>query len=241
MVEEDLKIEVLFPETANLYGDTHNMVYLKQCLPKAEFIETGLADEPYFANNDVNMIYMGSMKESTQERVIEKLSKYRRRIIELIKKNVVFLMTGNAMEVFEKYIETDDGTQIKALNIFDLYAKRTMMNRYHEMQIGEFKENLDIVGYKASFSMSYGDNSEGYFMKVVRGRGINDECEFEGIRQNNFFGTYYIGPLLILNPLFTKYLIKLLGIKGKKLAFEETAIEAYELKLNEFSDPKREG
>ena len=29
MVEEDLKIEVLFPETANLYGDTHNMVYLK--------------------------------------------------------------------------------------------------------------------------------------------------------------------------------------------------------------------
>ena len=77
MVEEDLKIEVLFPETANLYGDTHNMVYLKQCLPKAEFIETSLADEPYFANNDVNMIYMGSMKESTQERVIEKLSKYR--------------------------------------------------------------------------------------------------------------------------------------------------------------------
>src|SRR5690606_42132173 len=68
----------------------------------------------------------------------------------------------------------------KALNIFDLYAKRTMMNRYHEMQIGEFKEKLDIVGYKASFSMSYGDNSEGYFMKVVRGRGINDECEFEG-------------------------------------------------------------
>ena len=149
MVEEDLKIEVLFPETANLYGDTHNMVYLKQCLPKAEFIETGLADEPYFANNDVNMIYMGSMKESTQERVIEKLSKYRSRIIELIKKNVVFLMTGNAMEVFEKYIETDDGTQIKGLNIFDLYAKRTMMNRYHEMQIGEFKEKLDIVGYKA--------------------------------------------------------------------------------------------
>ena len=78
-------------------------------------------------------------------------------------------------------------------------------------------------------------------MKVVRGRGINDECEFEGIRQNNFFGTYYIGPLLVLNPLFTKYLIKLLGIKGKKLAHEETAIEAYELKLNEFSDPKREG
>ena len=90
MVEEDLKIEVLFPETANLYGDTHNMVYLQQCLPKAEFIETSLADEPYFVANDVNMIYMGSMKESTQEKVIEKLSKYRSRIIELIKKNVVF-------------------------------------------------------------------------------------------------------------------------------------------------------
>ena len=35
-----MKIEILFPEFCNLFGDMSNMRYLKKCLPCAEFIET---------------------------------------------------------------------------------------------------------------------------------------------------------------------------------------------------------
>ena len=32
-----MKIEVLFPEFCNLFGDAYNMVYLEKTLPEAEF------------------------------------------------------------------------------------------------------------------------------------------------------------------------------------------------------------
>lgn len=118
-----MKIEILFPEFCNLYGDMFNMKYLKKCLPEAEFIETALEEEPTFVKENVNLIYLGPMTEKTQEKVISKLLPYKERIIELIGKNTVFLFTGNAVEVLGKYIENEDGTRIEGLGIFDVYAK----------------------------------------------------------------------------------------------------------------------
>ena len=37
-----MKIEILFPERCNLFGDMSNMKYLQQCLPEAEFIRTSM-------------------------------------------------------------------------------------------------------------------------------------------------------------------------------------------------------
>ena len=59
----------------------------------------------------------------------------------------------------------------------------------------------------------------------------------EGIRKNNFMGTYVIGPLLVLNPPFTKWLLKGIGAGDVKLAFEKEAMEAYEARVKEYSDP----
>jgi len=110
-----MKIEILFPEFCNLFGDIYNMKYLKMCLPEAEYIETALDEEPAFKNEDVNLIYMGPMTEKTQEKVIEKLKPYKKRIEELIKKGVVFLFTGNSLEVLGKYIENEDSSKIEGL------------------------------------------------------------------------------------------------------------------------------
>ena len=43
-----MKIEILYPEVANLYGESANVKYLKKCLPHANFIETTLNDKPQF-------------------------------------------------------------------------------------------------------------------------------------------------------------------------------------------------
>ncbi len=126
-----MKIEVLFPEICNLYGDIQNMMYLKECLPEAEFINTGLDDEISFVNNDIDLVYLGSMKEKTQEKVIKKLLPYKEQIKEQIEKGKIFLFTGNAMEVLGNYIENDDGSKIDAIGVFDVYAKRDMMHRYY--------------------------------------------------------------------------------------------------------------
>lgn len=234
-MEENLKIEVLFPEFCNLYGDISNMKYLKKCLPKANFIETAFDEEPYFTKEEVNFIYLGPMTESRQEKVIRKLMPYKEKIEQLIEKNVIFLVTGNALEIFGKYIENEDGSKIEALGIFNLYAKRDMLHRHNSIFIGTWEE-IEIVGFKSQFTFAYGQNEDTYFAKVEKGIGLNQESTLEGIQKNNFIGTYLIGPILILNPYFTKKLISKMQIEKPKIAFEDDVIRAYEQRLKEFQN-----
>lgn len=232
-MEGNLKIEILFPEFCNLYGDISNMKYLKKCLPNANFIETAFDEEPSFVKEKVNFIYLGPMTENMQEKVITKLKPYKERIEELIEENVIFLITGNAIEIFGKYIENEDGSKIEALGIFDIYAKRDMLHRHNSIFIGKW-ESIDIVGFKSQFTFAYGNNEENYFAKVEKGIGLNKESKLEGIMKNNFIGTYLIGPILILNPLFTEKLLEKMGVNKENLAYAEDVKAAYNQRLEEF-------
>ena len=225
-------VEILFPEFCNLYGDISNMKYLKECIPNANFIQTSFNEEPTFVKNDVNMIYMGPMTENMQEKVIKKLSQYKERIQELIDKNVVFLITGNAIEIFGKYIENEDGSRIEALGMFDIYAKRNMMKRHNSMFIGKY-EDTEIVGFKSQFTLCYGNNEDCYFAEVEKGIGLNEQSKLEGIQKNNFIATYVIGPILILNPEFTKKILEKMEIQNPSIAFEEDVMAAYKQRLKE--------
>lgn len=232
-MKNNIIIETLYPEFANLFGDLMNTGYLKKCIPDAVFTDTHLFEEPAFVSQDVSMVFMGAMSEKQQELVVSALTPHKDRITELIDKGCIFLMTGNAMEIFGQYIENEDNTRIECLGLFDTYAKRYMFNRHNSYILGKF-EDMELLGFKSQFSHSYGDNSDCYFYKVTKGCGINPESALEGIRRNNFYGTYTIGPFLISNPLFVKYLMSVMGIEHPKLAFEDTIMSAYSSRLKQF-------
>lgn len=99
-----MKIEVLFPEFCNLYGDNGNIKFLKACAPDIEIVYTNNQDIPCFVKERVDMIYMGSMAEADQITAVARLKPYTERIKELIEDNVIFLITGNAMELFGECI-----------------------------------------------------------------------------------------------------------------------------------------
>ena len=231
-----LKVEVLFPEICNLFGNMYNIKYLEKSIDDIQIINTALTDTPKFVNEEIDMIYMAPMTESSQELVIEKLKPYTEKIKELIDENKVFFIIGNALEVFGQYIENEDGSKIEGLGITNLYAKRNMMNRFNSLFLGEL-DDIKVVGFKSQFAMSYGDNSNNYLFECIKGPGINEESKYEGIRINNFIGTYVLGPILVLNPHFTKYLLRLVGIEDVKLDYEEEAVNCYNIRLKEFEDP----
>lgn len=233
-----MKIEVLFPEICNLYGELGNISYLKKSYPDIEIIETAINDEPLFATEEPDLIYMGTMSEKAQIMVIQKLTPYKERIKELIAKNVNFLITGNALEVFGKQIDDIDGTKVKGLGLFDITTKRDMMNRYNSLYLGTF-EDIQIAGFKSQFTQSYwGDNEAAMPLFISdRGPGLNPDIKGEGIRVNNFMATYVIGPILVLNPLFAKKILKMCGVQEPVLVFEDVAMEAYEARVKEYSDP----
>ncbi len=231
-----MKIEILFGEVCNLYGDPQNAVYLSETLPHARFVHTPLDAEPYFVNSRPDMILLGSMSDAIQERVIDKLFVYIDRIKELIEDDVIFLVTGNACEIFCKSIENVTlETKKQALGIFDCNVKVNWFDRYNGKVLGKF-EDMKITGFRSQFSMIYGDNSEYGFLTVERGIGINRQSNLEGFKYRNFFGTQILGPILPLNPIFCEYLISLTG-EDAEAAYKSDAMAAYEQRIKEFSDP----
>ena len=230
------KVEILFPEICNLFGNMYNIKYLQETTDEIEVINTELTQKPKFLDEKVDMVYIAPMTEKSQELVINALRQYKDEIKKKIDENQIILAIGNALEIFGDYIENEDGSKIEALGLTGLYAKRDMMHRYNSLFLGEF-ENMKIEGFKSQFSMSYGDDSQNYLFEAIRGDGLNKETKFEGIKINNFMGTYVLGPLLVVNPQFTKYILKLMDINVEKVAFEEIANKCYDIRLKEFENP----
>ena len=110
-----------------------------------------------------------------------------------------------------------------------------MMHRHNSDFEGEFDGNV-IMGFKTQFTMAYTpDESHGLFVKS-KGVGLNIKAKYEGIRVNNFFGTYLVGPILVLNPPFTKYILNLMGAGDVELAFEAENMAAYEQRKKDFAE-----
>lgn len=229
-------IEVLFSEVCGLYGDFQNPKYLEAALPDARFIYTSLTDTPYFVDHDVNMLYIGTMSEETQRRVIKKLLPFKDRLWELVNRDVPILATGNAGEVLMKHITyVTEEQETDGLGLLDFTVKTDLFNRRNGKIIGE-AAGITVVGFRSQFSAVFGDNSQSFFLKCERGEGINHDTDLEGIRVRNLICTQMIGPLLPLNPQFTEYFIGLAGVKTTA-AFRDAAMDAYNQRVLEFRDP----
>lgn len=229
-------IEILFNEVCSLFGDGQNVSYLQATLPDAQFIFTPLTQRPYFADNTPDMIYIGSMSENTQRKVIAALMPFKERILSLVDAGIPMLATGNAGEIFTSSISyVTENIETEGLGIFDLKVKTNLFDRWNGKLLGELAD-MQIVGFRSQFSQIYGNNENCYFAKCIRGYGINRESKLEGFRKNNLICTQILGPILPLNPLFCEYLLGLAGVDAKA-AFKDAAMDAYSQRVAEFSDP----
>ena len=230
-------IELLYPSISALYGEKGNIDYLKLVFKNATFIETELNSIPYFVNHNVDLVFMGPTTERYQKIIIDKLSPYRQRLIDLINSNVYFLITGNALEIFGSYIIEDDGNRINALDIFHFYSKQDLMHRFNSYILAEY-DGYEFVGFKSQFTRIYPISELPIWLKLNRGIGFNNDLDPEGIKYHNFFGTHCLGPLLIMNPIFTKHLFKQLGYNESSLPFEDDLLSAYNKRILEFKNEK---
>lgn len=228
-----MTIEVLYPELCSLYGDHANITYLSKCIPDATVHYTHNREIPKFVTEPVDLIYLGAMTESKQELALDRLLPYREKLWELIESGTFVLATNNAVELFGKEI-LDGDRAVPALGYFGYSAKRDLLNRHNSMFLGTF-EDMKIVGNKSQYSFSYGQ-AEHPFIKVIGGCGMNRESDVEGIHYKNFFGTYLLGPFLVLNPLFTQYLLRRMGCDADPAFFAE-AMEAYNYRLTALERP----
>lgn len=233
-----MKIEILYPEICTLFGDKGNIMYLSQCLPEAELIYTGINETPRFLNEKIDLVYMCSMSEKSQELILQKWMPLRSDINSALQNgSSLFLFTGNAMELLGNHIEREDGSVVEALDFVpEMCAVRQTPDRFNTLIKADFQE-MTLIGYSSRFSHTFGIPEENAFCQVAIGFGSNPESQFEGFYSKNCIATYLLGPLLIQNPDFTLFLLEKLGVSEPSLPFEAELRNAYSVKSKEFDQP----
>ena len=232
-----MKLEYLYPELGNLFGDSANIRYLAKSLPGAEIVETPLGQTPAFVSDpDVGFLYAGPMTERGQRIALESIRPFVGELRGRLEDGLHALFTGNSMELPGNVIHTDE-EDLEGLGLLELSSRRTVTRRYNGFFLGD-ADGIEITAFNSRFSHTTpGTNVQG-FARVVRGIGLEEGCAFEGYRFHNLVGTYLLGPLLVLNPLLTQRLLQSMGAAGEPACFPE-AMEAYRARLAEFKDKRR--
>ncbi len=235
-----IKIAHLYYDLMNLNGENGNIRALEEHFKKQNIkVKTSLLtvnDQINF--NDYDIYYMGSGSKNNKLITLEDILKYQKDIKKAIDQNKYFIITGNALDLFGKYIEEEKGHKIKCLNIFNYYTKEIDQE---ESIVGEqiFKSNLineNIIGFQNRQNILINEDENNLFT-VISGTGYQKDNNEEGYLFNNFYGTYLLGPLLIRNPYFTDYLVKKI-LKENKLPYKASHNSFDYIAYNEFINNK---
>lgn len=229
-----MRIEILYPELCCLYGDKGNTKFLRQCLPQAEFIETALNSKPAFLTDEVDLCCMYSMSEKSQELILDRLMQWKEEITAACNNGkTLFLLLGNAMELFGQYIQREDGSKVDALGVYNTYTVRHAPNRFNTLIQAKF-ENMTLLGYTSRFADTFGITEDMALCHVEIGGGSDPKTKLEGLRSGRVIASYMLGPLLVANPDFTKWLLSQLGVNDTALPYEDALYLAYETRRKEF-------
>ena len=97
-----MKIEILFSDICNQYGDNGNIVYLQKLIDIAkktdeegehEIYFTEFNDDLKFITEQIDFVYIGSLSETKIDVVLEKLYNHRLEILKKIENGQMILAT----------------------------------------------------------------------------------------------------------------------------------------------------
>lgn len=228
------KIGHLFYDLLNLYGESGNILALKQALEsqKIEVEIQNLSLDNDWNLQDIDFLYIGTGTENNQQIALEALKKYKDKIKEHIENNKFFLATGNSIEIFGKYIKNKE-TKQEMLDLFDYYTERTQTRRVSECVFKFEKIDSKVLGFENNEGQTI--DSKKPMFTVEKGFGTERDNGTEGFMYKKFYGTYLIGPILARNPELLSFICKDLilskennfELKKFDLAIEQEAYKRY--------------
>ncbi len=237
-----IKVLHLYPDLMNLYGEYGNV----------KLIERHLKDQGYEVKVDTktkkdaidfdsyDFIYLGSGTERNQEIILKDLARYKDDIKKYIAAKKVFLATGNAYEIFGEEIKYLDKT-VEGLGIYKYKVTQTEnRDACDVIMLSKILKN-PVVGFVNKMSNIEGNTHK--LFEVDFGIGEDIDNKVDGVKQNNFFGTHVIGPILARNPEFLEMLVKHVcsnvdvDFKLKKVNYQNEE-KGYKLVLHELTKRK---
>lgn len=203
-----ITIAHLFHDLLNLYGESGNILALENALKQQNIaveIKYLSLDNNSWDLENVDFIYIGAGTEQNQMLVLNKLKEHSNEIKQHILNGKHILATGNAIELFGRFIKDTD-KEIEALGLFNYTTERTSKRIVSECLFYNDETASKIIGF---------ENHQGIIHEILnplfsveKGFGSEISSKVEGIKQDNFYGTYLIGPLLVRNPKFLEKICK---------------------------------
>ena len=231
----------LYYDLLNLYGENANTRCIKRALElnkiKVNVDLKSIGDKIDFKKYD--LIYIGSGSEEDLLLALDDIKTRKEELKKYIEDDKYLILTGNAMDLFGEYIETDKRTN--ALGIFKYQTKfineSIFENASTDRIVGEIKAKTklikqEIIGFQNRCDLNI--NVKTPLFKIDKKFSNDLENENEGFTYKNVYATHIIGPLLIRNPYLTDYILSNL-CKNKKLKYDisdQLSIDAYNKYIN---------
>ena len=222
----ELKLLWMYHDVMDLYGDKGNMrVLKKRCEDRGInlTIDTcGINEEKTLCEYDILFIGGGADKE--QSYICEDLIHRKDAILEAMEKDTFILLICGGYQFFGKYYLDGNNHKMEGLGIFDIYAKRDMMNQKGRCTGNiAIEANLDgdivkVVGFENHGGQT--KNIKTPLGKVLAGHGNEYKSSHEGFYNGKVLGTYIHGPLFPKNPEICDFVIR----KGLKRHYGDVTL-----------------
>ncbi len=190
-----IKIAHLYPNELNLYGENGNIKALTYALKEQDiaYIITNIDFTDPINFNDYDFIYIGSGRKIFLDKARQALEPYKENILNYLKQDKVFLITGNAVSIFE-FLNFYEVTSLDNFVVGNVCGTTSLCKG----QIKAFQNTEYLI-----------KSTDNLIFSLDTGYG-NNNTMLEGYQKNNFYATTLIGPLLARNPNLTKYFIDIL-------------------------------
>jgi len=209
-----LRLLSLYPDQMNIYADRGNIIFFEQrCAWRGiefEVTRCGLGES--FDPASFDLIYMGGGQDRDQKVVASDLVETKRGSLLSAKDDgaVILAVCGGYQLLGGSYQLADE--EIEGLGLVDLKTVREPGPRL----IGPVAIEVDldgtartVAGFENHGGRTYLGPAAKPLGKVESGHGNNGGDGFEGVTEDNLFGTYLHGPLLPKNAWLADHLIKL--------------------------------
>lgn len=185
----------LYPYELTLYGENGNIKALKYALEQkniqVNIININKEDE--LDLNKIDFLYIGSGRKEFLDEITTRLEPFKEQFLDYIKKDKIFLVTGNAISIF---------------SLLGLYE----VEEYDNRKVADVEATTslckgNILGFQNTEYLIKSTNH--ILFNMDKGYG-NNETLMEGYQEHNFYATSIIGPILARNDALTKYFVDIL-------------------------------
>ena len=203
-----MKLLWMYDDLLDLYGDRGNIMMLcsrlKECGYEPELERKSIGDDIDFS--EYRFVYIGPGLISNTIAALQDIHKRRAEIQAAIDGGTVFLVVGSAQILFCHELQSVSGDAYQGLGLFDvdLIEENTITAADIVCTCPEVPSG--IYGFiNNTVTISY-RNEPHWFDVTYRGQGCKLDDHI-GLRRNNFFSTWLLGPLLVRNPDLMNYML----------------------------------